>query len=83
MLINIRRNPASVEIFSHPVIVNRPGAANSYLYTSQNGHIVDTSRLKSRVTQRDWGFQSVVECLPSTHKALGSIPSIAKQQHNL
>ena len=27
-----------------------------------------------------WGFSSVVECLPSKHKALGSVPSSEKKE---
>jgi len=29
---------------------------------------------------RGWGFSSVVECLPSNRKALGSVPSSGKKK---
>jgi len=29
-----------------------------------------------------WGFSSVVECLPSKHKALGSVPSSGEKKKN-
>jgi len=31
-------------------------------------------------TSKDWGFGSVVECLPTKRKALGSVPSPEKKK---
>jgi hypothetical protein len=51
------------------------------LRTAQAKAMVSQKCLKSKIKtkpKKEWDIAQVVDCLPSTHKALGSVPSTTK-----